>query len=316
MDTNRSNGNDDYDDDGDGGDNVEYDDGDNVEYDDGDNVEYDGRDNAEYDGGDDNFNVEDDVEADAQDDQIPENHYKMVAFQTAIQAVLERQIEKLQLEVNENARLVTIGTKESQEAAKHLHDEQKCLVLEEDNVRSAAERLDRTQSRRERREKENRDYRAEVERSEADLEQRIVHNEQLRAEVNDLTGQSLRYQLRRLEVEGEVGVDQACSDKGEQDFKVAQEAKQFQDKYIGKRVGDRRCGDRAPPTGQLAEEVEQLEGVAGQYEVQAAAMDRGTLDTRDTVRRAEAELASVRGEVARVVTNWTNTVININKVDN
>lgn len=239
MDTNRSNGNDDYDDDGDGGDNVEYDDGDNVEYD--------GRDNAEYDGGDDNFTVEDDVEADAQDDQIPENHYKMVAFQTAIQAVLERQIEKLQLEVNENARLVTIGTKESQEAAKHLHDEQKCLVLEEDNVRSAAERLDRTQSRRERREKENRDYRAEVERSEADLEQRIVHNEQLRAEVNDLTGQSLRYQLRRLEVEGEVGVDQACSDKGEQDFKVAQEAKQFQDKYIGKRVGDRRCGDRAPP---------------------------------------------------------------------
>ena len=226
MDTNRSNGNDDYDEDGDVGDDVVYDDGDNVEYDDGDN--------ADYDGGDDNFNVEDDVEADAQDDQIPENHYKMVAFQTAIQAVLERQIEKLQLEVNENARLVTIGTKESQEAAKHLHDEQKCLVLEEDNVRSAAERLDRTQSRRERREKENREYKAEVERSEADLEQRIVNNEQLRAEVNDLTGQSLRYQLRRLEVEGEVGVDQACSDKGEQDFKVAQEAKQFQDKYIGK----------------------------------------------------------------------------------
>ena len=62
--------------------------------------------------------------------------------------------------------------------------------------------------------------------------------------------------------------------------------------------------------------MEQLEGVAGQYEVQAAAMDRGTLDTRDTVRRAEAELASVRAEVARVVTNWTNTVISINKVDN
>ena len=218
----------------DDGENVEYDGEDNADYDGGDNADYDGGDNDDYDGGDENFNVEDDVEADAQDDQIPENHYKMVAFQTAIQAVLERQIEKLQLEVNENARLVTIGTKESQEAAKHLHDEQKCLVLEEDNVRSAAERLDRTQSRRERREKENREYRAEVERSEADLEQRIVHNEQLRAEVNDLTGQSLRYQLRRLEVEGEVGVDQACSDKGEQDFKVAQEAKQFQDKYIGK----------------------------------------------------------------------------------
>ena len=54
--------------------------------------------------------------------------------------------------------------------------------------------------------------------------------------------------------------------------------------------------------------------MTGQYEVQAASMDQGTLETRENVRRAEEELTSVRGEVAKVVANWTNTVININKV--
>ena len=44
-------------------------------------------------------------------------------------------------------------------------------------------------------------------------------------------------------------------------------------------------------------------------------MDNGTEETKDNVRRAEKELVSVRGEVAKVVANWTNTVININKVD-
>ena len=76
--------------------------------------------------------------------------------------------------------------------------------------------------------------RTEVEGYDADIEQRVVNNEQLRTKVNDLTGTSLHLQVTRLEMEDQVGVDQACSDKGEQDFKVAQEAKQFQDKYIGK----------------------------------------------------------------------------------
>ena len=72
-----------------------------------------------------------------------------------------------------------------------------------------------------------------LEAAEADIEARIVQNEELRAEVNDLTGASLHARLARLDMENQVGVDQACSDKGEQDFKVAQEAKQVQDKYIG-----------------------------------------------------------------------------------
>ena len=224
----------------------------------------------------------------------------MMAFQRTIRLVLERQIEKLQLEVNESSRLASIGSQHTEESAKELHDEQKSLVLEEDNVRVNAKKLEKTQNKRQKREKENRNYRSEVETNESDLENRVVHNEKLRSEVNDLTGQSLHYQVQRLDIENQVGVDQACTDKGEQDFKVAQEAKQFQDKYIG----------------QLSDEVEQLESLCGQYQSQATAMDQGTQETKDTVRRAEHELVSVRTEVSRVVTNWTNTVININKVKN
>ena len=166
-------------------------------------------------------------------DELPEDHFKMSAFQITIKKVLERQIEKLNLEVKETARLVSIGGKESEEAAKNLHEEQKFLVLEEDNVRVTTGKLEKTQRKREKREKQNRDYRVELEAVEADIEARVVHNEELRAEVNDLTGQSLHHRLQRLDMENQVGVDQACSDKGEQDFKVAQEAKQVQDKYIG-----------------------------------------------------------------------------------
>ena len=180
----------------------------------------------------DGYGMQDDEEYGA-GDELPEDHFKMSAFQITIKKVLERQIEKLNLEVKETARLVSIGGKESEEAAKNLHEEQKFLVLEEDNVRVTTGKLEKTQRKREKREKQNRDYRVELEAVEADIEARVVHNEELRAEVNDLTGQSLHHRLQRLDMENQVGVDQACSDKGEQDFKVAQEAKQVQDKYIG-----------------------------------------------------------------------------------
>ena len=51
-----------------------------------------------------------DIDGGAEGD-IPENHTKMMAFHAAIKAVLERQVEKLHLEVNESRRLVDIGKK-------------------------------------------------------------------------------------------------------------------------------------------------------------------------------------------------------------
>ena len=63
----------------------------------------------------------------------------------------------------------------------------------------------------------------------------------------------------------------------------------------------------------LGEEVEQLEGVLGQYQLQAQSMDQGTVETMENVRRAEKEIKSVKAEESKMVTNWTNTVININK---
>ena len=50
-------------------------------------------------------------EEEEEEEEIPENHSKMLAFHAALKAVLERQVEKLQLEVNETKRLVDIGQK-------------------------------------------------------------------------------------------------------------------------------------------------------------------------------------------------------------
>ena len=187
---------------------------------------------------------------------------------------------------------------ESEESAKELHEEQKALVLEEDNVRNSSKKLEKTQKMRERREFENRTFRSEAEKLEEEVEDKNHQNSSLRSKVNQLTGENLHLRVMRLDMENEVGVDQACTDKGERDFKRTQEAKLFQDKYVG----------------QLLEEVEELQNLCCQYEAQAASMDSGTADTMDNVRRAEEEIASVRSQINKIVANWTNTVININKV--
>ena len=60
---------------------------------------------------DDNLEATDEEEMEEEEEEIPENHSKMLAFHAALKAVLERQVEKLQLEVNETKRLVDIGQK-------------------------------------------------------------------------------------------------------------------------------------------------------------------------------------------------------------
>ena len=56
-------------------------------------------------------NDDDDDDEEEEEEEIPENHSKLVAFHAAIKAVLERQLDKLQLEVNESRRLLDIGKK-------------------------------------------------------------------------------------------------------------------------------------------------------------------------------------------------------------
>ena len=60
---------------------------------------------------DDDDNDNDDGDEEEEEEEIPENHSKLVAFHAAIKAVLERQLDKLQLEVNESRRLLDIGKK-------------------------------------------------------------------------------------------------------------------------------------------------------------------------------------------------------------
>ena len=139
------------------------------------------------------------------------DHGKMLAFQAAIKAVLERQLESIEAEARESGQLVVINEKETQEAARKLHNEQKSLVLEEDNVRGSSKKLGKFQNKRERREKENKTYKIEVEKFETEIELKNVENEDLRSRVNDLTGHSLHLQVQRLDIENQVGVDQVSS---------------------------------------------------------------------------------------------------------
>ena len=52
-------------------------------------------------------------------------------------------------------RLVSLGSEESEESARELHEQQKKLVLEEDNVRNVDTKLARMQKKRGNREGEN-----------------------------------------------------------------------------------------------------------------------------------------------------------------
>ena len=117
-------------------------------------------------------------------------------------------------------------------------------------------------------------FREEVEQLEEEVENRnLAMADLLREELNKLSGNQIHLQAQRLQMENQVGVEQACTDKGEEDFRAAQESKAAQDKFIQS----------------LSEEVEQLEGLASQYAAQMAAMDQGTEETMGNVRRAEVQ---------------------------
>ena len=58
---------------------------------------------------DDNILSDNENNPDEDEEDLPENHGKMVAFHATIKTVLVRQLEKMQGEVRETGRLVVIG---------------------------------------------------------------------------------------------------------------------------------------------------------------------------------------------------------------
>ena len=58
-------------------------------------------------------------------------------------------------QVRNTNRLASMGSEESEESARELHEQQKKLVLEEDNVRNVDTKLGRMQKKRGNREGEN-----------------------------------------------------------------------------------------------------------------------------------------------------------------
>ena len=81
-------------------------------------------------------------------DDLPEDHPRMVAFQKALTAVLQRQLARTQDQLKEAEQLYREKKGESDKAGKRLHEEQKKLVLEEEAVRVVSRKLDTIKGQR------------------------------------------------------------------------------------------------------------------------------------------------------------------------
>jgi chromosome segregation ATPase len=117
--------------------------------------------------------------------------------------------------------------------------------------------------------------------------------------VNQLATRLLATQLRRQEAENRIGVEQEHAEKGEADLRQVQLAKEAQDNYIAS----------------LTEEMDQLTAEVEQCRLQTLAMETAAADTTESLKKAEAEIQQVKAEHSRLLANWTNTVIHINKRD-
>ena len=127
----------------------------------------------------------------------------------------------------------------------------------------------------------------------------LQESQELRDKVNQMATQLLATQLRRQEAENRIGVEQEHAEKGEADLRQVQLAKEAQDSYIAR----------------LTEEMDQLTAEVEQCRLQTLAMEAATADTTESLQKAEAEIQQVKAEHGRLLANWTNTVIHINKRD-
>ncbi len=94
-------------------------------------------------------------------------------------------------------------------------------------------------------------------------------------------------------------MEQEHAEKGEADLRQVQLAKEAQDAYIAR----------------LTEEMDQLTSEVEQCRVQTIAMEAAAADTTENLKKAEAEILQVKAEHTRLLANWTNSVIHINKRD-
>lgn len=189
--------------------------------------------------------------------------------------------------------------KRTEEAGKLLHAEQKKLVLEEEKVRQATNKLSYLRKSRSKVENKNAKLRETLATLENEVESKMNEQDEARERMNLVANHLLKVQMRRLEVENKIGLDQEHVNKGEEDLKQVHETKEAQDAYITR----------------LTEQGEQLTLQLEQCKGQTQAMEASTSETIANLKKAEEELKTVQAEKKRMFANWSNAVININKRD-
>ena len=116
-------------------------------------------------------------------EDLPEDHPRMVAFQKALTAVLQRQLARTQEQLKEAEQLYREKKGETAKAGKRLHEEQKKLVLEEEAVRVVSRKLDTIKGQRIQTENEAKELRKEVEQLTTELEAEENKTDVLREQV-------------------------------------------------------------------------------------------------------------------------------------
>ena len=202
--------------------------------------------------------------------------------------------------INISFQLITLCRRKSAETAGYLlHAEQRKLVLEEEKVRQTASRLTLQQQARIQVENENQELKKTLAGLELQVHAKLQENDAGLERMNSAATRLLQVQMGRLEVENKIGVDQQHASKAEEDLKQVQNSKQVQDAYIM----------------QMNDRMEQCTIQLEQCISQTQAMESSTSETSENLLRAEEELATVKAEKKKMFTNWSNTVININKRD-
>ena len=166
-------------------------------------------------------------------------------------------------------------------------------------MRQATNKLTHLRDARTKAETKAKELRETLSGLEKEVEMKMVEQDEARERMNLAANRLLQVQMKRLELENMIGVDQEHANKGEKDLKAVQATKEAQDAYITR----------------LNDQVEQLSVQLDQCSGQIQAMETSTRETNINLKKAEDELKTVRAEKKRMFANWSNTVINVNKRD-
>ncbi len=230
---------------------------------------------------------------------LPSDHPKMLAFQTALTAMLKQRLDREEEKIRSVTKETEAFKRERMAKQRILLQAQAKLKQEEEKAEAARLELEEANRKRLAKELEAKKEEEALEETKLKLANLLLERDRLREKLNRVLEVQLALEARRVEAAGEAAASHTGLNKAQEDFKSLQERKRLQDVYVER----------------MRRQAEELEQRAVEYQEQSANLKRKTSELRATVREADAETEKVRREKADVVNKWSAEVINIAKRD-